>query len=138
MPSPKAPLRRTVSPALCLLLAAALVGCNAGKEADSPVARIPDQTGEVWEIDGTGDREATPAAVLAYINGLHVFVLDQGEAFAGMTRLRGERGSNGGHVFHLPNGLDAEVVPAGEGMELRFSSGESLPLRKRSSEARSQ
>ena len=108
-----------------------LAGCGAGADPAGEVARAPAKAGEVWELDGSVGREGSPAAMLAYVNGLHVLVLDGNDAFAGMTRLRAEPGASGAKTFKLADGLTAELAPAGDAMELRFSTGESIPMRRR-------
>lgn len=106
-------------------------GCDRGAESAEQVARAPAKAGEVWELDGAVGREGSPAAMLAYVNGLHVLVLDGDDAFAGMTRLRAEKGPDGNKTFKLADGLTAELAEAGDAMELRFSTGESIPMRRR-------
>jgi hypothetical protein len=108
-----------------------VAGCDSEVESAGEVARAPTKAGEVWELDGSAGRERSPAAMLAYVNGLHVLVLDGNEAFAGMTRLRAEKGPDGHKTFRLADGLTAELAPAGDAMELRFSTGESISMRRR-------
>jgi hypothetical protein len=57
-------------------------------------------------------------------------VLDGNEVFAGMTRFTTERGSDGGRSIKLANGLGAQLVPVGDSLELRFSTGETIPMHK--------
>ncbi|MEW5977632.1 MAG: hypothetical protein AB1898_17700 [Acidobacteriota bacterium] len=124
------PKRFTTWPALWLvLLVGSLTGCgSSGPEGTG----VPSRSGEVWEIDGSAGRSAMSGAVLAYVNGLHVIVLDGNNVYAGMTLLKAERPSDGGSSIKLANGLEASLVPTGEGtMDLRFSSGESIPLRRK-------
>ena len=109
----------------------AVAGCDGGADSAGAVARAPTRAGEVWELDGSVGREGSPAAMLAYVNGLHVLVLDGNDAFAGMTRLRAEKGPGGNRTFTLADGLTAELVPAGDAMELQFSTGESISMRRR-------
>ena len=116
---------------LLVIFAAGIGGCGrsgSGLEA----VKAPPRSGDVWEIDRAAGRAAMPGAVLAYANGLHVMVLDGKEVFAGMTRFDAESRPDGAHAIKLPGGLEALLVPAGEEkMDLRFSSGESIPLLKR-------
>lgn len=118
-----------------VLLACSLAACGsseagaAGDERES--ARAPSSAGDVWEIDRPADRAGAQAAVLAYVHGLHVLVLDGNTVFSGTTRLKGERDAEGATVFTLAGGLTASLVPAADGMELRFSTGERVPMRKR-------
>jgi len=111
---------------LLVMIAAGISGCGGSGSG------VPARAGEVWEIDAGANGSAMPGAVLAYINGLHVIVLDGESAYAGMTPLKTEPGSNGGRVIKLANGLEAQLVPVSAGaLELRFSSGESIGMRKR-------
>jgi hypothetical protein len=112
-------------------IAGVVVACDPGAEAAQPVSRAPAKAGEVWELDGSVGREGSPAAMLAYVNGLHVLVLDGNEIYAGMTRLRAEKGPGEGRTLTLSDGLTAELAPAGDAMELRFSTGESISMRRR-------
>jgi len=41
-----------------------------------PAARAPTRAGDVWEIDHPDDRANAAGAALAYLNGLHVMVVD--------------------------------------------------------------
>lgn len=116
---------------LFILTLIGVSACDRGADSAGEVARAPTRAGEVWELDGSVGREGSPAAMLAYVNGLHVLVLDGNEAFAGMTRLRAEAGPSGAKTFKLADGLTAELAPAGDAMELRFSTGESIPMRRR-------
>lgn len=127
----KAP--RELPRALALILAAALAGCGSdgsgGGGGES--VRAPASAGDVWEIAQPGDRATAAVSMLAYLHGLHVIVLDGDNAYAGMTRLRGERESDGAIVFTLADGSTATMTPEGDGMQLRFSTGETVALKKR-------
>jgi hypothetical protein len=48
-----------------------------------------------------------------------------------MTRLEAAKGPDGNQTLTLANGLTADLIRAGEAVELRFSSGELVALRKR-------
>ena len=113
----------------CLALVCA--ACGGGDVGGTSTARVPARGGEVWEIAAAPDRADTPAALLAYVHGLHVLVLDGNRVYAGMSRLNATRGEDGSRVLALANGLEASLVPVGEGMELRFSTGETVPLTRR-------
>lgn len=105
---------------------AACVGCGGSG------SQVPPRAGEVWEIDPDAGRPSQPGAVLAYVSGLHVIVLDGNEAYAGMTPLKTEPGPNGGRSIKLSKGLEAVLAPVAEGrLDLRFSTGESIGMRKR-------
>lgn len=111
---------------LLVMMAAGMSGCGGSGSG------VPARSGDVWEIDSSANRSAMPGAVLAYANGLHVIVLDGESAYAGMTQLKTDTGPNGGRVIKLANGLEVQLVPASAGtLELRFSSGEVVGMRKR-------
>ena len=115
---------------LTVVLLATSAGC--GKSGGSAeVATAPATSGDVWQIDYEAERSAMPGAVLAYLHGLHVIVLDGKEAFAGMTRLEAESRPDGARVFKLAGGLQATLAPVGQDrLELSFSSGETVAMRK--------
>jgi hypothetical protein len=107
-------------------------GCGRFGGSVSEAVSAPASSGEVWEIDRDAERQAMPGAVLAYVNGLHVVVLDGKEAYAGMTRLVAESRADGARAFKLPSGLEAVLSPSGpDQLQLRFSSGESVAMRKK-------
>lgn len=112
------------------VLAAGLAGCGDHRAGDAAVARAPSHGGQVWETDKASDRRAAPATLVAFVNGLHTIVLDGHDVYAGTTRLRASDDSAGALAVPLANGLSARLVSSGDAMELRFSSGESVPLRK--------
>lgn len=110
---------------------AAAMACGRADGGEGATARAPSRAGEVWELDGGADRATAPAAFLAYLHGLHVIVLDGSRLYAGMNRLEGSRGPDGNRVFALAGGLEATLIPTGDRLELRFSTGETIPLRRR-------
>lgn len=118
------------APVIACAIAIAALGCDKSGGSGAEVSSAPSRAGEVWEIDRVADRAAAPAAVAAYVNGLHVMVLDGDDAYAGMTRLRATAGNNGARVLKLASGGEAQLASAGDAIELRFSGGESIPLRK--------
>lgn len=110
------------------LLAAA---CGGGGEGAPAVARAPASSGDVWAVHAEGSRTSPPAAALAaFVNGLHVMVVDGNTAYAGMTRLEARAQEGGPPAFTLANGLRAELSRAGDSAQLRFSTGEVLSLRR--------
>jgi hypothetical protein len=111
--------------------ALALAACGGGGDAPEAAVRAPARSGELWELAQEDDRRSAPAALLAFVSGTHVMVLDGSQAFTGMTQVKAERGDGGVRTLALGDGIDAEVVPMGEGLELRFASGERIPLKKR-------
>lgn len=113
------------------VLAIGLAGCGKHGDTGGEVARTPSHSGDVWETDKAADRKAAAATVLAFVNGLHTVVLDGSDVYAGTTRLGTTADSAGtGRVVTLSNGLSARLIPTGDAMELHFSSGESVPMRK--------
>jgi len=112
------------------MLAIGIAACGKNADAGGSVAKAPSHSGDVWETDKVNDRKEAPATVLAFVNGLHTVVLDGSDVYAGTTRYNTSADTGGGRVVALSNGLSARIVAAGDAMELRFSSGESVPLRK--------
>ncbi|MGJ5814432.1 hypothetical protein [Paludibaculum fermentans] len=114
-----------------LTLALVLMGLS-GCGGDSAGVRAPARSGDVWEVDRAAGRPDMPGAVLAYVNGLHLIVVDGNEVYAGMTPMKAETRSDGGRAIQLANGLEAVLTQDGpDRMQLRFSSGESIGLRKK-------
>jgi hypothetical protein len=113
-----------------ILMTVGVIGCGKHSGGDATVAKAPRSAGDVWETDKAADRQSAPATVLAFVNGLHTMVVDGSDVYAGTTRLSTATDSSGTRIIVLGNGLTAQLAPAGEEMELRFSSGERVPLRK--------
>ena len=65
--------------------AASLAGCGGGG-APGSAATPPARSGQVWEVQGSDDRTAVPGSIVAFVNGVHVMVVDGDRVFAGMTR----------------------------------------------------
>lgn len=114
----------------CGLVVLAVAGCNKPGGTVAEVASVPARAGEVWELDRVADRAAAPAALAAYVNGLHVVLIDGDHAYAGMTRLRTRAGGDGERLLHLASGKAVRLVAVGDTLDLRFDSGESIPLRR--------
>ncbi|MGZ8379741.1 MAG: hypothetical protein ACXW0Z_21145 [Gemmatirosa sp.] len=122
------PFRATVAVALAILL---LSACGGAAADDAPAtASAPARAGEVWELDSADSRASAPAALQAYVHGLHVMVVDDETAYAGMTRLTGREAAEGGRTYHLADGTEARLAPAGDAMELRFAGGAAVHLRR--------
>lgn len=88
----------------------------------------------MWEVQAPDDRASVPGSIVAFVNGVHVMVVDGDRIYAGMTELTAKSGSNGAQTITFPSGLSADMVPAGPGaraVELRFSSGERVTVRER-------
>ena len=112
------------------MMAVGLAGCGEHRADEASVARAPSRGGEVWETDKASDRRAAPGTLVAFVNGLHTLVLDGHDVYAGTTRLHASDDSAGALAVPLSNGLSARLLSAGDAMELRFSSGETVALRK--------
>jgi hypothetical protein len=112
---------------------ASLAGCGGGGEPGS-AATPPARSGQVWEVQGSDDRTAVPGSIVAFVNGVHVMVVDGDRIFAGMTELTTKSGSGGTRTITFPSGLSADLVPAAQGGELRFSTGERVAVRARQGE----
>ena len=110
-----------------------LAGCGGGGEPGSATTP-PARAGQVWEVQASEDRAYIPGSIVAFVNGVHVMVVDGDRVYAGMTSLATTSGSNGAKTIAFSSGLTAEMVPAAQGAEMRFSSGERVPLRTRQGE----
>lgn len=113
---------------LLVSLAALPSACGGSSGSSGGATRAPAKAGDVWVIANPGDRASAPAAVLAYVNGLHAFVLDGNDAYLGMTRVTARKGENGARVIAVPRAGDVQILPAGDSLELRFPGGETVPL----------
>ena len=118
----------------CLLVLIALGAVSAaaacgGGTAPEQAAAPPTRSGTVLVVDGRA-RTTAAAEIAGFVHGLHTFVLDGNRVYAGMTRIDSTDGPNGARVLTLGGGLTAQLVPVGEGYELRFASGETLTLRE--------
>jgi hypothetical protein len=121
----------------CLLIATVvqtivIAGCKARGDASQTVASVPSRSGDVWVVDSAANRSTAPGALLAFVNGVHVIVLDGDDAYAGATLLKLATGENGARTLQLADGRSAQLVPAGDALDLRFSTGEHALLRKQS------
>jgi hypothetical protein len=118
-----------------VLALASLAGCSSGDGADAGgAARPPAHAGDVWEVQDADDRAAVPGAIVAFVNGVHVMVMDGDRVHAGMTRLVARDGEDGVRSIAFPSGLTADLVPTAKGFDLRFSTGESVPVTKQADE----
>ena len=113
--------------------AVVLAGCGGGAEPGS-TAPPPARAGDVWEVQPSEDRAYIPGSIVAFVNGVHVMVVDGDRVYAGMTPLATKSGANGATTITFSSGLTAEMVPSAEGAEMRFSSGERVPVRTRQGE----
>lgn len=110
-----------------------LAGCGGGGEPGSATAP-PARAGQVWEVQAAEERAYIPGSIIAFVNGVHVMVVDDDRVYAGMTALETKSGSDGAKTITFASGLTADLVPSAQGGEMRFSSGERVPVRTRASE----
>ena len=113
--------------------AVVLAGCGGGGEPGS-VAPPPTRSGQVWEVHASEDRAYVPGSIVAFVNGVHVMVVDGDRVYAGMTTLATTDGAGGARTISFSSGLTADMVPSAQGAEMRFSSGERVPVRARQGE----
>jgi hypothetical protein len=118
---------------LAALSAALLVGCGGGGEPGAATAP-PSRSGQVWEVQASEDRAYVPGSIVAFVNGVHVMVVDGDRVYAGMTELAAKDGSSGARTITFPSGLSADMVSSPQGVEMRFSSGERVTVRERQGE----
>jgi hypothetical protein len=115
---------------LPLLLAAA--GACGGGASDDAAAPAPSRSGDVWAVEGSvGDRARAKGELLAFVSGTHALVVDGNDTYAGMRLTRGGKAPDGGQPLAPAGGIEATLAPAGDSLQLRFASGETLSLRKR-------
>lgn len=122
-------------PLACSVLLAACGGSGpaAGDEAaDARPAPTPERAGEAWELADAGVADApSPAAVAAFVEGLHSIVIDGDRLYAGSMRHDGKRQQDDSLLFALPGGLQARLARDGEGHVLHLGDGEPVPLQRR-------
>jgi hypothetical protein len=108
-----------------------IVGCGRTENATTGAVASPPSRGKVWEILNSEERATVAGAIVAFVNGMHVMVVDGERVFAGMTELKATSGPGGATTITLPSGLTAIMLPTGNGIELQFSTGERAMLRER-------
>ena len=124
-------LRRHFLIALIAPLTLWLAACGEGGEESGAVTAPPARSGEVWTVQSPDDRSAVAGSIVAFVNGVHVMVVDGQQIYAGMTELTTKDGAGGGRTIAFPSGLSADLVPTGQGAELRFSTGEKVAVGSR-------
>ncbi|HNR23256.1 MAG TPA: hypothetical protein PKL49_09545 [Steroidobacteraceae bacterium] len=113
---------------VALLLA--LVACGGGAPGDAAnpsAASLPASRGEVWMIDPASP---TDAQVLAFLNGVHRFVLKDNEIYTATTRLDTAKVDGALTAATLAGDLQLRIESQGVQPILVFSSGPRGPLRK--------
>ena len=111
---------------------AVVLGCGGSTTAGN--GGPPPSRGDVWAVEGPDDDASVPGAVVAFVNGVHVMVVDGDRVYAGMTELQAKAGSGSAKVVTFPSGLTADLTPSPQGLELRFSSGERVLAREKGDE----
>ena len=125
---PRAAVRGRTRIAMLLLGAAA--ACGGGASDDAPAA-APARSGDVWEVTPTSyDRAGAKGELLAFVSGTHVVLVDGNDTYAGMRLTRGGKAPDGGQPLAAAGGIEATLAPAGDSMQLRFASGETLSMRR--------
>jgi hypothetical protein len=118
--------------ALAVVATLATAACgSADTGTPGAVAAPPSGRGNVWEIQSPGERVTVAGSIVAFVNGVHVMVVDGERIYAGMTELPSKSSPNGGQTITFSSGLTADMVPSGQGAELRFSSGERVLVHER-------
>jgi hypothetical protein len=79
-----------------LLVSVGSAGCR-GVETGTPgaVASPPSRRGDIWEIQTPADRTSVPGSIVAFVNGVHVMVVDGDQIYAGMTTVATKNGFGG-------------------------------------------
>ncbi|HEY8327042.1 MAG TPA: hypothetical protein VIO59_01165 [Rhodanobacter sp.] len=123
----------------CLLAGSVLLtACGgtgpAADGADAVVrpAPTPSRAGEAWELaDAAVGQAPSPAAVAAFVEGLHSIVLDGDRVYAGSVRRQGDRQGDGSLVLALAGGGQARLVRDGDGYALDMGDGAAARLQRR-------
>ena len=119
---------------LAALLVIAATACERATTPDIAVA-VPRRSGDVWELDSVSSRATAAASLLAFVSGTHVLLVDGDATYAGMRVTAGGQAPDGAQPLALSSGIGATLAPRGDGMQLRFASGEVLSLRRRTAGA---
>ena len=116
----------------CGALLAACGGAGPDEEQAGAVADTPARAGEAWElVDGGVTDAPSSAAVAAFAEGLHAFVLDDGRLYAGSLRHEGARQDDGSLLVSLSGGRQARLVQDGETLLLQLDEGDPARLQRR-------
>lgn len=109
--------------------------CGGSEGSSEQAAAVPARAGDVWELDAPADRAAAPAALVAFVNGVHVIVVDGDDVYAGTEKLTAKPGDGGARRLRLPADSSAQLVSEGDALSVRFTSGESVRYRKQAPRA---
>lgn len=111
-------------------LLATLAGCGGsapGDAANTSAASLPTSRGDVWAIDPASPPDAQ---VLAFLYGVHRFVLKGDEIYTATTRLEPVKAEGAVAAAKLPGDLQLRIEAQDGQPILVFSSGQRAPLRK--------
>jgi len=129
---------RTMILISCTLAAAGLAGlagCGGSGPTDGAggqVAETPARAGEVWELARAGVADTpSPAAIAAFVEGLHAVVIDGDRVHAGSMRLDTARQDDGDLVLTLSGGAQARLSTGDGGYALHLGEGEPARLQRR-------
>ncbi|MEO8623452.1 MAG: hypothetical protein ABI625_20415 [bacterium] len=98
-----------------LILALGLVACGGADGSNEHAAAVPTRSGDVWELDTPDDRTTAPAAMAAFVNGVHVVIVDGNDVYAGTEKR---------------NAKQLGLSPDGDRMTARLTTGETVRLRR--------
>jgi hypothetical protein len=111
-----------------LLAALVLAGCGSPSDSgNKAAASLPTSSGEVWTIDPASPPDAQ---VLAFLYGVHNFVLKGDAIHTATTRLESAPAAGAVAAATLAGGLALRIEAQGGQPILVFSSGPRAPLRK--------
>ncbi|WP_310571481.1 DUF4852 domain-containing protein [Gemmatimonas sp.] len=110
------------------LACAIALACGGDRAPAVDVASALPDDGTVWTISQPENRATAAAALEAMVYGAHVLLTDGDDAYAGTTRRRMERQSNGTWSLALPNGAQATIDRSDSALVLHLPSGATVPL----------
>ena len=111
------------------LAALSIAGCGGSPSGsgNKDAATLPTSRGDVWTIDPASPPDAQ---VLAFLHGVHNFVLKGDEIYTATTRLDPAPAAGAVAAATLAGGLALHIEAPGGQPILVFSSGQRAPLRK--------
>ncbi|MGE0581120.1 MAG: hypothetical protein AB7P31_03125 [Steroidobacteraceae bacterium] len=114
-------------PLALALVALGLAGCGSQPSGNQAAATLPGSGGDVWSIDPASPPDAQ---VLAFLYGMHRFVLDDDEIYTATTKLEPAPAEGAVAAAKLAGDLALRIEAQGGQPILVFSSGQRAPLRK--------
>lgn len=111
------------------LAALSIAGCGGSPSGsgNKDAATLPTSRGDVWTIDPASPPDLQ---VLAFLYGVHNFVLKGDEIYTATTRLDPAPADGAVAAATLAGGLALRIEASGGQPILVFSSGQRAPLRK--------